>query len=94
MTGIVHGDAPHRAGLRGLEGARRRDSTLGLAAFSLFPHLDHPACPDNTMAAAERWAAGIAGPACAIDEQTAIKVADGAVEVISEGRWKSFNPAS
>ncbi|MDI1453622.1 hypothetical protein NHG22_07305 [Streptomyces sp. ATE26] len=42
------------------------------------------------MAAAERWAAQIAGPAYAIDEQTAIKVADGAVEVISEGRWKAF----
>jgi dipeptidase E len=43
------------------------------------------------MAEAERWAAGIAGPAYAIDEQTAIKVADGAVEVVSEGHWKLFN---
>jgi dipeptidase E len=33
------------------------DSTLGLVDFSIFPHLDHPACPENTMAAAERWAA-------------------------------------
>ncbi|MFE1957617.1 hypothetical protein [Streptomyces sp. NPDC059479] len=30
-------------------------------------------CPENTMAEAERWAAGMAGPAYAIDEQTAIK---------------------
>ncbi|MGW0207163.1 Type 1 glutamine amidotransferase-like domain-containing protein [Streptomyces sp. NPDC003233] len=66
------------------------DSTLGLVDFSIFPHLDHPACPENTLAAAERWAAGIAGPAYAIDEQTAIKVADGAVEVVSEGHWKLF----
>lgn len=57
------------------------DSALGVVDFSIFPHLDHPACPENTMAAAERWAAGIAGPAYAIDEQTAIMVADGAVEV-------------
>jgi dipeptidase E len=69
------------------------DSTLGLVDFSIFPHLDHPDCPENTMAEAERWAAGIAGPAYAIDDQTAIKVADGVVEVVSEGRWKLFNPA-
>ncbi|MFJ9733797.1 Type 1 glutamine amidotransferase-like domain-containing protein [Streptomyces sp. NPDC101171] len=66
------------------------DSALGVVDFSIFPHLDHPDCPENSMAAAERWAAGIAGPAYAIDEQTAVKVADGAVEVVSEGRWKRF----
>ncbi|MBJ6637074.1 Type 1 glutamine amidotransferase-like domain-containing protein [Streptomyces sp. DHE7-1] len=66
------------------------DDTLGVVDFSIFPHLDHPACPDNSTAAAERWAAQIAGPAYAIDEQTAIKVTDGTVEVISEGHWKAF----
>ena len=70
------------------------DSTLGVVDFSIFPHLDSPSCPENTMAAAERWAAGIGGPAYATDEQTAIKVVDGAVEVISEGRWKFFDPTS
>ena len=50
------------------------------------------ACRSNTMADAERWAAGIAGPAYAIDDQTAIKVTDGTVEVVSEGHWKLFNP--
>nr|WSZ20883.1 Type 1 glutamine amidotransferase-like domain-containing protein [Streptomyces canus] len=70
------------------------DSTLGLVDFSILPHLDHPACPENTMASAERWAAGIGRPAFAIDEQTAIKVVDGAVEVVSEGHWKLFNPTS
>jgi dipeptidase E len=42
------------------------------------------------MADAERWAADIAGPAYAIDDQTAIKVTDRTVEVVSEGRWKLF----
>lgn len=68
------------------------DSTLGVVDFSIFPHLDSPDCPDNTMAEAERWAAGINGPAYAIDAQTAIKVTDGSVAVISEGHWKLFNP--
>ena len=61
------------------------DRTLGVVDFSIFPHLD--AFPQNTLADAERWAADIGVPAYAIDEQTAIKVADGSVEVISEGRW-------
>ena len=68
------------------------DSTLGLVDFSIFPHVDHPDLPKNTMADAERWAAGIAHRAYAIDDQTAIKVTDGAVEVVSEGRWKLLTP--
>jgi len=68
------------------------DSTLGIVDFSIFPHLDHPDLPENTMADAERWATEIAGPAYAIDDETAIKVADGSVEVISEGHWKLFTP--
>jgi dipeptidase E len=66
------------------------DRTLGVVDFSIFPHLDHPMLPENTMADAERWAAGIPGPSYAIDDDTAIKVSDGAVEVVSEGRWRRF----
>jgi dipeptidase E len=67
------------------------DATLGLVDFSIFPHLDHPDLPQNTTADAERWAAGLSNPAYAIDDETAIKVVDGAVEVISEGSWKLLN---
>ena len=68
------------------------DSTLGIVDFSIFPHLDNPQLPENTMAGAERWASGIPGPAYAIDDETAIKVVDGVVEVVSEGHWKLFTP--
>jgi dipeptidase E len=68
------------------------DETLGLVGFSIFPHLDHEAMPDNSMANAERWAAGMAVPCYAIDDETAIRVTDGAVEVVSEGHWKLFAP--
>ena len=44
------------------------------------------------MADAERWAAEMPVPAYAIDDQTAIKVTDGTVEVVSEGHWKLFSP--
>jgi len=66
------------------------DRALGIVGFSIFPHLDHPMLPENTMADAERWAAGLSNPAYAIDDDTAIKVVDDGVEVISEGHWKLF----
>jgi dipeptidase E len=68
------------------------DQTLGLVEFSMFPHLDHPALPKNTMADAERWAAGMTVPAYALNDETAIRVIDGTVDVISEGYWKLFPP--
>ncbi len=68
------------------------DRTLGLVDFAMFPHLDHPSLPDNSLANAEKWAAGVGVPAYAIDDQTAIVVRDGAVEVVSEGHWKRFTP--
>jgi dipeptidase E len=68
------------------------DSALGVVDFSIFPHVDHEALPENTMAAAEKWAAGIPNPAYAIDDETAIKVTDGTVEVVSEGHWKLLTP--
>ncbi|MFF4300190.1 Type 1 glutamine amidotransferase-like domain-containing protein [Streptomyces sp. NPDC001601] len=66
------------------------DAALGLVDFSLFPHLG---TPDHTMAEAERWAAGLPGPAYAIDAQTAVKVTATDVEIVSEGNWRLFEPA-
>ena len=68
------------------------DEALGLVEFSIFPHLDHPDLPHNTMANAEKWAPGMPGPAYAIDDETAIKVTDETVEIVSEGRWKLLAP--
>ena len=65
-------------------------STLGLVDFSTCPHLAPDGIPGNSMAEAEEWRATISGPAYAMDDQTAIKVVDGAVEVVSEGLWKHF----
>jgi dipeptidase E len=68
------------------------DRTLGLVDFAMFPHLDHEMLPENTLADAEKWAAGMSVPGYAIDDETAIEVNDGTVEVISEGHWKLFTP--
>lgn len=70
---------------------------VGLVDFALIPHLDHEDHPDASLANAAKWAAGVwaAGlpvPTYAIDDQTAIKVTDGTVDVVSEGHWKLFTP--
>jgi dipeptidase E len=75
---------------KGWEPPAGGDRALGWVDFSIFPHLDHPDLPENTLAEAERWAAGLDNPAYAICDQTAIVVADGKVKVVSEGRWRRF----
>ena len=69
------------------------DSTLGIVDFSICPHVAQDGMPGNSMAFAERWGAEIAAPAYAIDDETAIRVVDGTVEVVSEGHWKLFAPS-
>jgi dipeptidase E len=66
------------------------DETLGIVEFSIFPHLDYPGWSNNTMDSARDWATRIRGTAYAIDDQTAISVVDGVVEVVSEGNWQLF----
>nr|WP_296068462.1 Type 1 glutamine amidotransferase-like domain-containing protein [uncultured Actinoplanes sp.] len=75
----------------GLERILVTGQGAGLVDFAVIPHLDHPDHPDASMANAERWAARIAAPTYAIDDETAISVVDGAVEVVSEGQWKLFS---
>jgi dipeptidase E len=64
----------------------------GLVDFALIPHLDHENHPDAALANAEKWAARLPVPVYAIDDETAIKVTGGTVEVVSEGHWKLFTP--
>ena len=63
---------------------------LGLVDFAVLPHLDHERHPESTSDKVERMAAEVPVPTYGIDDQTAIKVVDGAVEVVSEGHWRLF----
>lgn len=84
--------APHVGGaFVGWKPATGGDRALGMVGFSIFPHLDNPMCPENTMADAEKWASRLPVPGYAIDDETAIKVVDGAVAIVSEGHWKLFD---
>jgi dipeptidase E len=71
--------------------AREGDSGLGVVDFAVTVHVDREGF--NTSADVEQWASGIAVPTYALDDQTAVKVTDGHVEVVSEGNWRLFTPA-
>jgi dipeptidase E len=64
---------------------------LGLVDFALLPHLDHEDHPESSSEKVERMAAEVPVPTYGIDDQTAIKVVDDTIEVVSEGEWKLFN---
>lgn len=66
------------------------DTTLGLVDFAICPHLAPDGMPGNSMAEAEQWAGTIPGPKYAMDDQTAIAVVDGDIQVVSEGQWRHF----
>ena len=76
----------------GSDQTREGERALGLVDFALRVHLDREGFEDSSMANVEKWATEIPVPTYAIDDESAIKVIDGTVEVVSEGRWKLFTP--
>jgi dipeptidase E len=66
------------------------DKTMRFVDFVIRPHLNSKMVPNATLENIEKWAAKIDVPLYAIDDQTALKVIDGKVEVITEGKWKLF----
>lgn len=85
-TGVYYDDeydeeAPQNAG---------SDKTMHLVDFVIRPHLNSNMVPKVTLENIEKWATKIDVPLYAIDDQTALKVIDGKVEVITEGKWKLF----
>jgi len=64
------------------------DKSFGFVDIAIHPHLDYEAFPQNSTANLEKLATTLAMPSYLIDDQTALKVIDGHIEVISEGHWK------
>ncbi len=60
---------------------------LGLVDFALIPHVDHERFPENSLENVKKWCPKVPASMYAIDDQTAIKVTGGVVEVVSEGKW-------
>jgi dipeptidase E len=76
----------------GSDQAHEGDRALGLVDFALRVHLDREGFEDSSMDNVSKWASEVPVPTYAIDDQTAIKVADDAIDVVSEGNWKLFTP--
>ncbi|NJM79415.1 MAG: type 1 glutamine amidotransferase-like domain-containing protein [Flavobacterium sp.] len=68
------------------------EKCLGICDFAIHPHIEHKMFPDNTFANKEKLSKTIPVPSYAIDDATAIKVTNGKIEVITEGKWKLFTP--
>jgi dipeptidase E len=64
----------------------------GLVDVAVIPHYDNANHPDASLANAEIWAGKVPVPTYAIDDQSALKVVDGVVDVVSEGAWRLFEP--
>ena len=64
---------------------------MGLTEFAIIPHFENKNHFGVSSANAEKWASKIPVPVYAIDDESAIKVKDGYVEVVSEGQWKLYS---
>lgn len=64
---------------------------LGFVDFEIRPHLNSPWFPKVRLEYLEKLATETSNTFYAIDDNTAIKVVDNNVTVISEGEWKKFN---
>lgn len=76
-------DAPPNAG---------GDKTLKLVDFVMRPHLNSSYFPQATLERFTRTAATLDVPMYVIDDETAIQVVDGEIQVISEGEWRLIPP--
>lgn len=65
---------------------------LRIVDFAIHPHLDNKQFPKNSMVNYEKLAATLSMPSYLIDDQTAIKVIDDTIEIVSEGNWKLVFP--
>ena len=68
------------------------NKSLGIVDFAIHPHLDYESFPENSLANLEKLASTLTMPSYLIDDNTAVKVIDSNIEVVSEGKWKLFIP--
>lgn len=64
---------------------------LGFVNFQIRPHLNNQFFPKVKAAYLRKLAKEIHEPIYAIDDETALKVTSGKVEIVSEGKHAEFN---
>lgn len=72
-------------------GEYKDERALGFVNFHTRPHLNAPKFPKLRKELLEEMAKELKEPMFAIDDQTAIKVTDTSIEVVSEGEYLKFN---
>lgn len=65
--------------------------TLSLAPLIFRPHLNSRWAPNARNEIIAKKAAKLTGKVYALDDDSALKIVDGKIEVISEGDWKEYN---
>ncbi len=74
----------------GMPSSAGSTKTLPLVDFVVRPHFMSDYFPQTTPENLEKWAAKVAFPLYALDDESAVKVVDGQVEVVSNGTWRLF----
>ena len=73
---------------------RRKDlDGLGYVGFTFLPHLNNPHFANLKEDSIEDAIRGMAESVYAVDDQSALKIVDNRVSVVSEGAWKAYNQA-
>lgn len=67
------------------------DKGLGFVNFHIRPHFNSKFFPKARFEYLQKIAKDIPEPIYAIDDDTAVMVNGGKIEVVSEGKWKRFN---
>lgn len=67
------------------------DPGLGFVDFHIRPHMNSPKFPQWTEAGVTELAEQIQEPLYGLDDQSALKVVDGKVEIVSEGKILELN---
>jgi dipeptidase E len=68
-----------------------KNKSLGLVDFMFMPHLNSSDFPKVNLENLEKIAKEFPETSYALDDNSAIKVVDDKIEIVSEGVWKKFN---
>jgi dipeptidase E len=69
-------------------------SPFGLFDWYVKPHLNSPNFPGRTVEWFEQAAEKLDFPIYAIDDDSAVRVIDSSIDVVSAGEWRLLNPAT
>jgi dipeptidase E len=85
-AGVISDDEYNEIGPKGQSSGK----ALGLVDFAFRPHLNSLDFPKIRVDYLTEVAKTLEGPMYALDDQSALKIVDSSVEVVSQGEWHLF----